>query len=205
DLERDDVVEEGHGDGHPDEEDHGRAVHREELIVQLRPDQVGVGDGELEADEQCLESADQQEEERGGTVQDADALVVYRRDPAPDSAAVGRGGPERRGFCSRHGSGSLVSVLPAAGRDPGPARGERARRAATPTAAGEHYFRLSRYAATARTSSSESPVAGKPFGAAVCVPGISTPGLRSCGSLIQAITFSSVFGRAPAPTAQREP
>src|SRR5690606_16098512 len=180
-------------------------MHREELVVQLRPDQIVVVDVTLDAYEQRFEAADQEEEERGGAVQDADALVVYRRDPAPHSAAVGRGGPGRRGLCSRHGSGSLVSVLPAAGRGLGPTRGERAGRAGPPAAAGEHHFRLSRYAATARTSSSESPVAGKPFGAAVCVPGISAPGLRSCGFLIQAITFSSVFGRAPAPTAQRAP
>ena len=58
------------------------------------------GTRELQADHQRLETADEEEEERGEEVEHADPLVIDRREPAPDAArtdvavggGIGRGG-----------------------------------------------------------------------------------------------------------------
>jgi hypothetical protein len=95
DHQRDHVVEEHRVQRHDREEDHGRAVHREERVVELRADDVLLGQRELQPDEQRLDSADQQEDERRDAVEDADALVVDGREPR-DHARLGGKGDGRR-------------------------------------------------------------------------------------------------------------
>ena len=56
---------------------------------------VLFGDPELDPEQQRLDAADQEEEEGGGAVEDPDALVVDRRDPAPETGRLARG-PRRR-------------------------------------------------------------------------------------------------------------
>ena len=53
---------------------------------------VFSADAQLDAKQQRLDPAHQEEEERRGAVEDPDALVVDRRDPAPEPGllAVGR-------------------------------------------------------------------------------------------------------------------
>ena len=64
-------------------------MHREEHVVLVGCQHVAVGLRELRSDEEGLEAADQEEEEGGVAVKDADAFVVGRRQPAPD-AGLGR-------------------------------------------------------------------------------------------------------------------
>jgi hypothetical protein len=66
-------------------------VHREDLAVELFREDLAARAGQLEPDQQRLDPADQEEEERGVAVQDPDALVVHRGEPGPESG--GRGGP----------------------------------------------------------------------------------------------------------------
>ena len=89
DHDRHEVVEEGGRQRHDDQEDHRQAVHREQHVVLVGRQHVGVGASELRPDEESLEAADQEEEEGRVAVQHADALVVGRRQPAPD-AGLGR-------------------------------------------------------------------------------------------------------------------
>src|SRR6185295_15339110 len=63
----------------------GGAVHGEQLVVGLRRNQSVLGLGQLEPDDQRLEAAEQKEEEGGRAVQDADPLVIYGRNPAPQA------------------------------------------------------------------------------------------------------------------------
>jgi len=57
-------------------------VHREQLIVRLGADADAFRLRQLRADDQRLEPADQEEEERRPEVQEADALVVGSSQPA---------------------------------------------------------------------------------------------------------------------------
>ena len=90
DLQRQQVVHERRADRHDDQEDHRDAVHREDLVVEVGAEQLAVRRGELEADQQGLDAADQEEEQRRGAVHDADLLVVDGGDPAPP-AGLGAG------------------------------------------------------------------------------------------------------------------
>ena len=96
DLQRHEVVGEPRPQRHDDEEDHRRAVHREDLVVDLRRQQRVVRLGELRAHQQRLDAAEHHERERGDQVEDPDALVVGRRDPAdPRPRAAHRRGWRR--------------------------------------------------------------------------------------------------------------
>jgi hypothetical protein len=90
DLERDDEVEGSGPERHDREEDHRRAVHREQLVVRRRVQEGVLGRAELDPHEQRLEPADQEEEEGADAVQDTDPLVIDGRHPAPHAAAVAR-------------------------------------------------------------------------------------------------------------------
>src|SRR5207248_499528 len=70
--------------------------------------------GEMQADQQRLGPADEEEQEGGDAVEDADPLVVDRRDPAPEAVLAFRTG-ERAGRSSGHRHGhsgppSMVTV-----------------------------------------------------------------------------------------------
>jgi hypothetical protein len=83
DHQRDQVVEECRRHRHDEQEDHRHAVHREDLVVLVGVEQRVVGLGELAADQQGFDPADQEERERAEAVEDPDLLVIDRREPAP--------------------------------------------------------------------------------------------------------------------------
>ena len=85
DLERDEVVEERGVQRHDGQEHHGGAVHGEERVVEVGAHQGVARPGELQADHERLEPSHEEEQEGGGPVQDADALVVDGGDPAPET------------------------------------------------------------------------------------------------------------------------
>jgi hypothetical protein len=89
DLQRDHVVEERGGQRHQRQEHHGHRVHGEHLVVELGRDERVVRHDQLSPDQQRLDPPDQEEEEGGPEVEDADPLVVDRGDPAPQPG-VGR-------------------------------------------------------------------------------------------------------------------
>src|SRR5690606_15477306 len=154
-----------------------RAVHREDLIVDVGAEERVFRLCELDPDERRLESADEHEEESRRAVEDADLLVIDSRHPVPHDVLLLRRVCGRRVYvCFRGGHFGLPC----------------------------DYFRLSRYAATARTSWSVRPVGGSPP-PAVLVPGISVPGFTACGSRIHSTRFSWFISVAPAPTHGRLP
>ena len=85
DHERDEEVEEGRSGWHDDHEDHGGAVHGEEGVEGTRVHERAVRLRELDAHEQGLDTADEEEDESGHPVEDADALVVNGGYPSPDA------------------------------------------------------------------------------------------------------------------------
>jgi len=90
DLERNQKIEERCREGHDREEDHGRSVHSEELVVELGRHEVLIGSTELRADDECLHAPEREKEERGIEVQNANALVVYGAEPAPETRMFAR-------------------------------------------------------------------------------------------------------------------
>ena len=84
DHQRDKIVAEAEEDGHAHEEDHGGAVHGEELVEDLRRDEVIVGHGELNAHQDRFEAGDDQKDERVDDVHQADLFVVDGGQPLVD-------------------------------------------------------------------------------------------------------------------------
>jgi type II secretory pathway component PulJ len=88
------------------EEDHRGPVHREDLVVLRRGEELVLRLGQLDADQQGHDAADQEEEERGVQVEDAELLVVDRRQPRDQPLVLvpaRRGlGPRQRGIHHRH-------------------------------------------------------------------------------------------------------
>ncbi len=62
-------------------------MHGKDLVVDLGGEERVVRPRELDADEERLEPAHEEEEQRGRAVQQADPLVVHRGDPAPQDFA----------------------------------------------------------------------------------------------------------------------
>src|SRR5262249_47639173 len=81
DLQRQDVIYEPKQKRHGDEENHGCAVHREELIERVGPNEVIVRHGQLQSDDQGFDSTNDEKEEAGQHVKNTDALVVYSGKP----------------------------------------------------------------------------------------------------------------------------
>ena len=81
DLQRHEVVGERRRHRHHEEEHHGGGVHREHLVVEAGAEHRAVGAGQLQADEQRLDAADEEEEHRHDAVHDAELLVVDREHP----------------------------------------------------------------------------------------------------------------------------
>jgi hypothetical protein len=92
DLERHQVVGQSRRQGHDHEEDHGRAVHGEDLVVGVGAQHGVLRRSQLQAEQERLEAADEEERESGRQVEDADLLVVDGRDPRPGALGVA-GGP----------------------------------------------------------------------------------------------------------------
>ena len=91
DLQRDQVVHEGRAHRHDHQEDHRDAVHREDLVVEVGRQQLLLGRGQLRPDDQRLDAADDQEEQRRGAVHDPDLLVVDGAHPRRASPVFARG------------------------------------------------------------------------------------------------------------------
>ena len=91
DHQRQEVVAQAGHHRHDEQEDHRRPVHREQLVVGLRSDQVVVRDAQLQAHQQRLDPAEQEEHEGRDHVQDPDLLVVGRGQPPRPAAALGLG------------------------------------------------------------------------------------------------------------------
>ncbi len=102
DHERHEEVREPCEDRNDDEEDHRRAVHREQLVVGIAGDEVHVRLGELGPDQQRHEPAREEEHEARDDVEDPDPLVVDGRDPARDLPLCPRDRIERCLGAGRH-------------------------------------------------------------------------------------------------------
>jgi hypothetical protein len=94
DLQRHDVVRETDERRDRDEEDHRDPVHREDLVVRARIEDMLAGGCELHPEQQRLEPADGQEREAHQHVHDADVLVIDRSQDA--RGREGAGPPHER-------------------------------------------------------------------------------------------------------------
>ncbi len=84
DHQRDKIVSHAEEDGHSHEEDHGGAVHGEELVEDLRRDEVIVGEGQLNAHQDRFKASDDQKEEGVDDVHQPDFFVIDCRQPLVD-------------------------------------------------------------------------------------------------------------------------
>ena len=86
---------------HDHQEDHGGAVHGEDLVVHVGAEEGALGRPQLPAQQHGLEAAEQEEQPGGEGVHQADLLVVDGGDPSPQ-ALRGAGGAaeqlDRRGL-----------------------------------------------------------------------------------------------------------
>ncbi len=100
DHQRHNVIGDPEQKRHRGEEDHRRAVHREELIERAGPDDVGPRACQLPAHQQGLDAARRQKHQAGADVQEPDPLVIDRGHPIVERGrrlAAGRGrGVQRR-------------------------------------------------------------------------------------------------------------
>ena len=92
DLQRHEVVAERRRHRHGEEEHHRRGVHREHLVVEVGGEHRAVGPGELGADQQRLDAADEEEHDRRDAVHDPELLVVDREQPRPPAGGRRPGG-----------------------------------------------------------------------------------------------------------------
>src|SRR5260370_5745449 len=81
-LQRHDVICESKEEWHSDQEHHRRAVHREEPVIDLRAQNVGVRIGQLKADHQSLGPGNEQEKGRVQDVDNAQAFMDERHYPS---------------------------------------------------------------------------------------------------------------------------
>ena len=124
DHQRHEVAREPGEDRHHGQEDHRRAVHGEELVVGRRVEERVVGRAELDPHQQRLDSPEDEEEKCGEQEEDADPLVVGRRDPV-DPARPPLGQAAERDLRRRgsRGAGGVFGrrhrqLPPAWGREP---------------------------------------------------------------------------------------
>src|SRR5262249_37021190 len=90
------------------EEHHDDAVHREELVVGLRADEVARRSQELEADQQREDSAEDEEERNREKVEQGDPLVIAGEQPRLQAVAVAQviGPSAPGGRNGAHGGGT---------------------------------------------------------------------------------------------------
>ena len=86
---RNEEIEERRRHRHGDHEDHSSAVHGEELIVRIGIEELTLGCGKLNPNEQCFESGNKKVHKGRDKIKHADALVVYGGDPTPDHRPSG--------------------------------------------------------------------------------------------------------------------
>ena len=102
DHQRHEVVREPGEDRDDDEEDHRRAVHRQDLVVGVPGQEVVARLRELRPHQHRHHAAGEEEDPGGDDVEDPDPLVVHGDEPARDAAAL-PGGDRRLGV-SRQGA-----------------------------------------------------------------------------------------------------
>jgi hypothetical protein len=73
---------------HDREEDHSRSMHREELIVEFRRHDVLIWCAELGAHDHGFDAAPDKESERSVEIENADSLVIYGGQPAPEASLL---------------------------------------------------------------------------------------------------------------------
>src|SRR6201999_832804 len=78
-----------------------RAVHRDQLVVELVVDDLLAGEGELRAHDQRHHATDEEPRERGAEIELADLLVVGRADHLGELRA--QRGARRGDACARTG------------------------------------------------------------------------------------------------------
>ena len=81
DHQRHQIIREAEQHRHAHQEDHGRAVHGEQLVEGLRRDEMIVRDGQLDAHDRGFQAADHQEQDAVDDVHQAELLVIDRDDP----------------------------------------------------------------------------------------------------------------------------
>ena len=81
DLERHDIVGQAEEHRHGDEKNHRRAMHGEDHVVGVRLQQGIVRHGQLQPDEQRLDSAEDEEDQPRHHVKNADPLVIDGGEP----------------------------------------------------------------------------------------------------------------------------
>ena len=87
-MEGEEIVGKGGGHRHDHQEDHGHAVHGEDLVVGVGPEDRAIRGGQLQAHEQSFDASDQEEEQCRPPVEDADFLVVDGGDPVAPAATT---------------------------------------------------------------------------------------------------------------------
>jgi hypothetical protein len=116
DLQRHDVVPEAGQDRDDEQEDHGGAVHGEQLVVALLAEELGARLGQLDADEHRQQPGDGEPDVAVDQVHDPDLLVVGGGEPlhdrvAPRADAVRAGCGLGAGLGDGHVSSSRRSFL----------------------------------------------------------------------------------------------
>ena len=94
---RDQEISDGCRDrGHQEQEDHDDAVHGEQLVIGVRRHQIGRRSQQLETDQPRHRAADEEEERNRDQIQDRDALVISRQQPALQAVFLVEIGPLRQ-------------------------------------------------------------------------------------------------------------
>src|SRR5439155_21472730 len=75
------IVREAEDDRNSHEEDHGRAVDREETIEGVGRYERESGPGELKPDQERLDASDHEKDQARDDVHDPEPLVIYGHDP----------------------------------------------------------------------------------------------------------------------------
>ena len=74
------VVRKAEGERHADQKNHGRAVHGEALVEDIRRQEVVIRKSQLNAHEPCEEAGDDEEKQSRPDIHEAEFFVVYRED-----------------------------------------------------------------------------------------------------------------------------
>ena len=107
DLQRQHQVGEREHDRRREEQQHDRAVHREQLVVLLRRQELHARTGQLGAHQQRHHAADGEERERRDQVHPADHLVIGRAQHPPEQRALLELRDRERARDDRLGTGAV--------------------------------------------------------------------------------------------------
>jgi hypothetical protein len=86
--ERHEINAHGFHDWHREQKHHGGAMHGEELVVEIRPDQRAVRPRKLQTHQRGDDAAGDEEAECGDEIPARDALVIHRFQPAEKTRLV---------------------------------------------------------------------------------------------------------------------